>query len=79
MKRFFKGFKNGTTLFGRNISILINSILLSIAYIIGIGLTAIVAKITRKSFLDIKKSNKETYWIDLNLKTKKQEEYHRQF
>lgn len=49
-------------------------------YIIGVGLTAVVAKIVGKHFLEDKKpSNKKTYWKELDLKKKSVEEYYRQF
>lgn len=42
---------------------LINSILLSCVYILGIGITAFFARITHKRFLSIEKdNNKKTYW-----------------
>ena len=65
---FLKGLKRGTKDFGETIAIVVNSILLSIAYILGLGITAIFAKIKRKSFLDLKKENKDSYWSDLNIK-----------
>ena len=79
LKQFFKGFKKGMRNFGYNIALIINTILLFFVYIIGVGLTAITAKIFRKRFLRTKLSKKETYWSDLNLKKKPIEEYYRQF
>jgi len=80
LKQFVNGLKTGTKNFGENISVLINSILLVIVYIIGVGITFIFAKLSRKHFLDTKISKKrETYWSDLNLKKKPIEEYYRQF
>jgi len=58
---------------------IINSILLTIVYLIGVGITSIIAKLFRKQFLDVKLSKKDTYWCDLNLKSKPIEEYYRQF
>jgi DNA polymerase II large subunit len=48
-------------------------------YIVGVGLTSLTARIFKKHFLDIKMKNVKSYWIDLNLKKKKIEEYYRQF
>lgn len=78
-KLFFKGFSEGFKEFSCNITVIVNSILLLIIYLTGIGLTAILAKLFNKSFLDIKTSNKETYWSDLNLKKKSFDEYLKQF
>ena len=79
-KDFFKGFKEGMKVFGYNISVIINSILLSFVYLIGVGITSVFARLVGKSFLDVKISKgKKSYWSDLNLKKKPIEEYYRQF
>ncbi len=59
------------------ISSVINSILLSIVYLIGVGSTSIIAKLSKKHFLDLNESN-GTYWKDLNLKKKQIKNYYRQ-
>lgn len=79
MKSFFKGLKEGHKYFGEVIATLINTVLLTIVYIFGVGITSIIAKIFRKSFLDTNMNNKETYWEDLNLEKKEKEEYYKQF
>lgn len=80
IKIFFKGFLQGFKNFGYNISIIINSILLLAVYLIGVGITAIFAKIFRKKFLDMELSDdRKTYWSELNLEKKPTEEYYRQF
>jgi len=77
-KQFFNGFKKGVKGFSDNISTIVNFALLSIVYLIGVGLTSITAKIFNKHFLDMKKK-KGSYWHNLNLKNKEIEEYYRQF
>ncbi len=78
--KFFQGFKEGQRHFGESITVLINSILLSLAYFLGIGITSIIAKISKKHFLQLKPDKKTaTYWEDLNLSKKPMEEYYRQF
>mgnify|MGYP001558381624 CR=1 FL=1 len=77
-KEFLLGYKEGQKLFGENIAVIINSILLTFVYILGVGLTSIFAKIFNKHFLDLT-INKETYWTSLNLSKKPMEEYYRQF
>jgi len=80
IKKFSKGFAEGFKDFGNNISIIVNSVLLLIVYILGVGITSLIAKIFGKHFLEMKLSKKEkTYWSDLNLKKKPIEEYYRQF
>lgn len=79
LRQFYRGFKKGMRDFGQNIALIINTILLSFVYLIGVGLTSIVAKIFRKHFLDMKLHKDGTYWSKLNLKKKSINEYYRQF
>ncbi len=80
IKLFFKGFKKGVNSFGCKISIIVNSVLLSVVYLIGVGVTSLIAKVSGKHFLDMKISkSRETYWSELNLRKKTREEYYRQF
>ena len=77
---FFKGFSKGFKDFGYNITVIINTILLFITYILGVGITSIIAKLVGKHFLETKISSKtKTYWSNLNLKKKKIDNYYRQF
>jgi len=77
-QRFLIGFKKGMGNFGQNIALIINTILLTLVYLIGVGLTSIFAKIVGKHFLETKLS-KDSYWSDLNSKKKPIEEFYRQF
>jgi hypothetical protein len=80
IRDFSLGFKKGIHNFGCNITTIVNSILLTAVYVIGIGLTSLVAKILKKHFLDMKLSEKrETYWADLDLNKESIDEYYRQF
>ncbi|MBW2968467.1 hypothetical protein KY362_08355 [Candidatus Woesearchaeota archaeon] len=77
--RFFRGFKKGVKGFGQNVSIIVNSVLLFIVYLLGIGLPAVVGRLKGMRFLETELSKKNTYWSDLNLKKKRIGEYYRQF
>jgi hypothetical protein len=79
MNKFFSEFKDGMKNFGTTISIIVNSILLFLVYLIGVGLTFLLSKIFRKKFLDTKPENVKSYWKELNLKNQKKEECYRQF
>ena len=58
-------------------SIIINFILLSIVYFIGIGLTSIIIKsIFKKHFLNIEGNNN---WISIKNETKKLDDYERMY
>ncbi|PIN90013.1 hypothetical protein COU57_04850 [Candidatus Pacearchaeota archaeon CG10_big_fil_rev_8_21_14_0_10_32_14] len=76
----FDKFKQGQKMFGDDIAVIINSILLSIVYILGVGATSLFAKITGKKFLNEKIDKEKTsYWEEFNLGVKEKEEYYRQF
>lgn len=79
--RFFDDFKRGMNSFGKIISTIINTLLLLLVYILGVGLTSIIARaLFRKEFLEEKISkNTKTYWSNLNLKGGPLESYYRQF
>lgn len=79
-KQFFTNLEKGMLCFRRSLTFIVNTILLLIVYFIGIGITSIIAKLLGKHFLETKSSDKkETYWSDLDLKTKPIENYYRQF
>jgi len=80
MKDFYKGLKKGFKNFGVNVSTIVNTFLLSLVYLFGVGITCLFARIASKRFLDLEVSRKkETYWSDLNLKKKDVEKYYKQF
>ncbi len=80
LKRFFKGFRKGVLTFGELISLLLNSALLLIVYIFGVGLTAIFAKMCRKKFIETRISEeKDSYWEDLDLGKNPIDSYYKQF
>ena len=47
---FVKGFKLGFKNFGHNVTKIVNFILLVPVYFIGVGLTSIIAKLSKKKF-----------------------------
>jgi hypothetical protein len=80
IESFLKGLNSGQKRFGESIAVIVNSTLLSIVYFMGIGLTALFAKIVKKRFLDLKiDKDCETYWSDLSLTKRSLEECYRQF
>ncbi len=77
---FSSGFGKGMKQFGLTLSVLVNSFLLLFAYLFGVGLTTLIAKIVGKHFLDLKlDKEKKSYWSELGLKRKPIREYYRQF
>ncbi len=80
IKEFFSGFKKGFLNFGQNIGLIVNAVLLSFVYIVGVGLTSIAAKIIGKRFMQTNlEKEKETYWEELNIKKREMEKYYKQF
>jgi len=78
LKEFIDDLKEGQKLFGETLAIIVNSALLSLVYLVGIGLTSIIAKIFGKKFLDLN-FEKKSYWEDLNLGKKEIKDYYKQF
>ncbi len=80
VKLFLKGFKQGMHLFGQNIALIVNTALLLLVYILGVGITSLIARMSGKKFLEMKlDKNSSSYWKALNLKKKQMDEYCRQF
>ncbi|MBD3155411.1 MAG: hypothetical protein GF368_02025 [Candidatus Aenigmarchaeota archaeon] len=61
IKSFLKGFGKGFKKFGEGVSNVVNFVLLTFVYFIGIGITSLFAKIFGKKFLDMKEGEK-SYW-----------------
>ncbi len=64
IKLLFEGFKTGFKEFGYFISNILNSIMLLITFIFGIGLVSIYNKIKKKKFLKMNFNNEKSYWQD---------------
>lgn len=80
IKGLLKNIKEGQKIFGEDIASIINFLLLSIVYFVGVGITFIFARVFGRHFLQLKPNRKyETYWSESNLTKKPFEEYYRQF
>lgn len=75
LKIFIKYFKK----FNLFLTKAINTILLSIVYFVGIGITSVIGKIFHKRFLDMELKEKKTYWIEIEDREKTREDYKRMF
>ena len=67
----------GMNYFGETISVVINTVLLLFAYVVGVGMSFLSIRLTKKQPLDLN-IRKKSYWSKLNLK-KSIDEYYRQF
>ena len=78
IKELLKNIKEGNKMFGEDIASIVNFLLLTFVYFLGVGITSIIAKMSGKHFLELK-MDKDSYWSELNLSKRKKEEYYRQF
>ncbi|HIG96624.1 TPA: hypothetical protein HA249_07120 [Candidatus Woesearchaeota archaeon] len=77
---FFVGTQEGIKSFGESIQTLVNTILLTIVYLGGVGTAWLMCKISGRTFFTGKPQQEaKTYWEPLDLKKKPIEEYRRQF
>jgi hypothetical protein len=74
------GLKKGARDFGETLAIILNSLLLLLVYIFGVGLTSLIAKLAGKKFLETKPSKQQkSYWSSLSPRKRPIEEDYRQF
>jgi len=78
-KGLFSGIKEGFEGFGKIITTIVNFFLLLLVYIVGVGITSILAKLGKKEILSKKLHQEKSYWSDLNLNDSNIERYYRQF
>lgn len=77
---FFRGVKEGFKQFSDTLQWLVNVVLLSLVYFIGVGIVSFQTKLTKKKLLLLKhEKDKKTYYHELMLTTKQKQEYYRQF
>lgn len=77
---FFAGFRSGAMRVGHAIGEPINAILLTFAYIVGIGPVSIIGKLVGKRYIDVRHTTEEkSHWHDHVVKTEPLEKYRRQF
>jgi hypothetical protein len=73
-----RAWRRGFQDFGHDIAGLVNTVFLFIAYVLGVGLTSLVAKMVGKHFLNCKPRAK-TYWQPVREQTPTEDELYRQF
>ena len=68
---------------GKLINLVVNTILLSLVYILGVGITSLIAKLFRKKFLDVElniiEEGKESYWQTIQYTDETLKDHYRQF
>ena len=81
IKLFFRGLYAGMKRFGAGIASIVNFVLLIPVYLIGIGISAVIAKLSGKHFLDLKRPDRKrkTYWVEKEHHSQEKEEFYRQF
>ncbi len=78
MTSFLRGLKEGFKEFGLCINSAVTVLVLLFVYIIGVGLTSLFGKLSKKKFLDLK-PEKNSYWIDVEDSENVIEDYRRSF
>ncbi len=78
IKGGFERFSEFVKPFTDKVNLVVNTVLLSIVYFIGVGFTSVSAKLVGKKFLKLEKENTNSYWIDKEQNNSK-ESYFRQF
>ena len=68
----------GIKKYGELLNTAVISLFLIITYVLGVGISSLIAKLFRKHFLEMN-MKKETYWSDLNITKKTKEHYYKQF
>ena len=77
LRKFLRGFKSGFQNFSHSIGYAVSTVVLTLTYILGVGIVFIASKIARKKFLPVEK--KESYWFERNLGKQTIEEHKRSF
>lgn len=78
MKEFIDGFKEGFKSYGQFFATIVNSILLTLVYFIGVGLSSMMLKMMGKKHLK-KNKRQDSYWEQYNLSKRDEDYYYRQF
>ncbi len=77
---FSEGFMEGFRGFGENMSALVNSILLSAVYLLGVGMTSLYMRLKGKKFLEMDKGKRgQSHWVELNLGGKGLDDHYKMF
>lgn len=76
---FVKGFITGFKNFGHKVTNTVNYTLLLPVYFIGVGSTSLIAKISKKKFLELNQKGQKTYWKERNLGKQSLDQYYKQF
>ena len=77
MNQFVEGCRDGALRVGKNVALVVNTLLLVPVYFLGIGTSSLLVKLARKDPLGNR--GEDSYWNDLALGKRPMEEYHRQF
>lgn len=77
--RRIKSFLDGSKSFGTIITNIINTVLLLIIYFVGIGLAALIVRITKQELMNISNKRKHSYYKNELTEKGNLEEYYKQF
>lgn len=75
---FLKGIKHGFRQFADMVAFLVNTLLLTVVYVVGVGPTALVARLRGKKFMELETDNKQKSYWEKHMEPKT-EDYFRMF
>ena len=78
-KKIWNAIKSILEPLSKIMSSIVNFVLLSIVYFVGIRIVSVSAKLFRKHFLELKKQNKKSNWNEHRLEKEPLEKYYRMF
>jgi len=78
-KKFASGFKKGQGFFTESLSTIVNTVILTLIYIIGVGATSIFVR-GKKRMLHLEtEKGKKSYWENIEKKDNTKEGFYKQF
>lgn len=77
-KELLVGMKAGMLFFGERTSALVNAVLLTLVYVLGVGSMNLLARIVGKKFLELDLGG-TSYWVEKHEVPEKLRRYYRQF
>ncbi|MFH1408784.1 MAG: hypothetical protein ABIH34_02665 [Nanoarchaeota archaeon] len=80
IRAWFSDLGSGFRSFGETIMVIVNTLLLSVVYLFGVGITSLIARLSGKQFLALKTDEKEKSYYEVPPSKKKStEDSYRQF
>jgi len=79
IKLFLEGFGHGFKSFGAIIANIVNTILLVLIYFIGVGIAALIVKLTRQELMSVEKKKISSYYKSNKPEKQSIEDFYKQY